>query len=358
MEASAATNPTTPATPPSDDIVRVEDLVMHFPITQGILFQRQVGAVRAVDGVSFTIKRGETLGLVGESGSGKSTIGRCLVRLYQPTKGHMYLGGNDLVTAKGAELRAIRRRVQMIFQDPYASLDPRMSVGALIGEPMVIYKTGTRSEIRNRIEELLQKVGLNPEFVDRYPHEFSGGQRQRIAIARAISIEPEFVVADEPVSALDVSIRAQVINLMQRLQREMGLTYLFISHDMSVIRHVSNRVAVMYLGKLMEFSDRADLYVNPLHPYTMALLSAVPIPDPRIERQRKRIILKGDLPSPVNIPSGCRFHTRCPIAQNICREVEPPLEDKTGHGHFAACHFSERVASLAKSGSIEGLGTL
>jgi oligopeptide transport system ATP-binding protein len=246
----------------------------------------------------------------------------------------------------------------MIFQDPYASLDPRMSVGALIGEPMVIYKTGTRSEIRNRIEELLQKVGLNPEFVDRYPHEFSGGQRQRIAIARAISIEPEFVVADEPVSALDVSIRAQVINLMQRLQREMGLTYLFISHDMSVIRHVSNRVAVMYLGKLMEFSDRADLYVNPLHPYTMALLSAVPIPDPRIERQRKRIILKGDLPSPVNIPSGCRFHTRCPIAQNICREVEPPLEDKTGHGHFAACHFSERVASLAKSGSIEGLGTL
>ncbi len=358
MEASAATNPTTPATPPSDDIVRVEDLVMHFPITQGIIFQRQVGAVRAVDGVSFAIKRGETLGLVGESGSGKSTIGRCLVRLYQPTSGHMYLGGDDLVTAKGAELRAIRRRVQMIFQDPYASLDPRMSVGALIGEPMMIYKTGTRSEIRNRIEELLQKVGLNPEFVDRYPHEFSGGQRQRIAIARAISIEPEFVVADEPVSALDVSIRAQVINLMQRLQREMGLTYLFISHDMSVIRHVSNRVAVMYLGKLMEFSDRADLYVNPLHPYTMALLSAVPIPDPRVERQRKRIILKGDLPSPVNIPSGCRFHTRCPIAQNICREVEPPLEDKTGHGHFAACHFSERVASLAKSGSIEGLGTL
>ena len=266
MEASAATNPTTPATPPSDNIVRVEDLVMHFPITQGILFQRQVGAVRAVDGVSFAIKRGETLGLVGESGSGKSTIGRCLVRLYQPTSGHMYLGGDDLVTAKGAELRAIRRRVQMIFQDPYASLDPRMSVGALIGEPMVIYKTGTRSEIRNRIEELLQKVGLNPEFVDRYPHEFSGGQRQRIAIARAISIQPEFVVADEPVSALDVSIRAQVINLMQRLQREMGLTYLFISHDMSVIRHVSNRVAVMYLGKLMEFSDRADLYVNPLHP--------------------------------------------------------------------------------------------
>src|SRR6185437_4154460 len=228
MEASAATNATTPATPPSDDIVRVEDLVMHFPITQGILFQRQVGAVRAVDGVSFAIKRGETLGLVGESGSGKSTIGRCLVRLYQPTSGHMYLGADDLGAAKGTALRTIRQQVQMIFQDPYASLDPRMTVGALISEPMVIYKTGTRSDIRARTEELLRKVGLNPMFVDRYPHEFSGGQRQRIAIARAISIEPQFIVADEPVSALDVSIRAQVINLMQHLQREMGLTYLFI----------------------------------------------------------------------------------------------------------------------------------
>jgi oligopeptide transport system ATP-binding protein len=223
---------------------------------------------------------------------------------------------------------------------------------------MVIYKTGTRAEIRTRTEELLQKVGLNPAFVDRYPHEFSGGQRQRIAIARAISIEPEFIVADEPVSALDVSIRAQVLNLMQRLQREMGLTYLFISHDMSVIRHVSNRVAVMYLGKLMEFSDRNTLYTNPLHPYTMALLSAVPIPDPRVERQRKRIILKGDLPSPVNIPPGCRFHTRCPIAQKICSEVVPPLEDKTGRGHYAACHFSDQVAALAQRGSIEGLGML
>ncbi|HEU5349784.1 MAG TPA: oligopeptide/dipeptide ABC transporter ATP-binding protein [Ktedonobacterales bacterium] len=358
METSAATNTTTPATPPTDDILRVENLVMHFPITQGIIVQRKVGAVRAVDGVSFTIKRGETLGLVGESGSGKSTIGRCLVRLYQPTEGHMYLGDDDLVAAKGAELRTIRRRVQMIFQDPYASLDPRMTVGALISEPMVIYRTGTGAEIRARTEELLQRVGLNPHFVDRYPHEFSGGQRQRIAIARAISIQPEFIVADEPVSALDVSIRAQVINLMLRLQREMGLTYLFISHDMSVIRHVSNRVAVMYLGKLMEFSNRTDLYTNPLHPYTMALLSAVPIPDPRVERQRQRIILKGDLPSPVNIPKGCRFHTRCPIAQAICREVEPPLEDKTGRGHFAACHFSERVAAMAKAGNIEELGTV
>jgi oligopeptide/dipeptide ABC transporter ATP-binding protein len=346
------------ATPATDDLVQVENLVMHFPITQGIIIQRRVGSVRAVDGVSFAIKRGETLGLVGESGSGKTTIGRCLVRLYRPTKGQMRLDNTDLAVLSGHDLRNARRKVQMIFQDPFASLNPRFSIGTLIGEPMVIYKTGSRSEIRARTEELLQTVGLNPQFVDRYPHEFSGGQRQRIAIARAISIQPQFIVADEPVSALDVSIRAQVINLMQRLQRDMGLTYLFITHDMSVVRHVATRIAVMYLGKLMEMSDRADLFVNPLHPYTMALLSAVPIPDPRIERQRKRIILKGDLPSPINIPSGCRFHTRCPIAQSICREIEPPLEDKTGRGHFAACHFSERVAALAKSGSVEGIGTL
>ena len=350
METSAATNSTTPPViSPTGDILKVDNLVMHFPITQGIIFQQQIGAVRAVDGVSFAIQRGETLGLVGESGSGKSTIGRCLVRLYQPTSGQMLLAGEDLVSATGANLRSLRRRVQMIFQDPYASLDPRMSVGALIGEPMIIYKTGTRSEIRARTEELLKKVGLNPQFVDRYPHEFSGGQRQRIAVARAISIEPQVIVADEPVSALDVSIRAQVINLLQRLQREMGLTYLFITHDMSVVRHVANRVAVMYLGKLMELSDRTDLFVNPLHPYTMALLSAVPIPDPRVERERHRIILSGDLPSPINIPKGCRFHTRCPIAQPICREVEPPLEDKTGRGHFAACHFSDQVGSLGRT---------
>lgn len=350
----------TPAatTPATGDLLQVDNLVMHFPITQGIIIQRQVGSIRAVDGVSFTIKRGETLGLVGESGSGKSTIGRCLVRLYRPTDGKMLLDNTDLATLRGNDLRNARRKVQMIFQDPFASLNPRFSIGTLIGEPMTIFKTGSRAEVRARTEELLQTVGLNPQFVDRYPHEFSGGQRQRIAIARAISIHPEFVIADEPVSALDVSIRAQVINLMQRLQRQMGLTYLFITHDMSVVRHVANRIAVMYLGKLMEFSDRADLFVNPLHPYTMALLSAVPIPDPRVERQRKRIILKGDLPSPINIPSGCRFHTRCPLAQDICRQVEPPLEDKTGQGHFAACHFSEKVASLAKTGSVVGLGTL
>jgi len=338
--------------------LRIENLVMHFPITQGIIVQRQVGAVKAVDGVSISAPKGKTLGLVGESGSGKSTIGRCLVRLYKPTSGHMYLDDQDLAAASAGQLRQVRRRVQMVFQDPFASLNPRLTVGALIAEPMRIHHLGNGREIRQRTEDLLVKVGLNPHFTDRYPHEFSGGQRQRIAIARAISIEPQFVIADEPVSALDVSIRAQIINLMERLQDQMGLTYLFVSHDMSVVRHVADRIAVMYLGKLMEVADRLDLYDNPLHPYTAALLSAVPIPDPRVERQRKRIILKGDLPSPINVPSGCRFHTRCPMAQDICREVEPPLEDKTGSGHLAACHFSDRVGMLARSGSVQGLGSL
>lgn len=353
------TSPATPQTATATAaLLRVEDLVMHFPITQGIIIQRQVGAVRAVDGVSLAVSKGQTLGLVGESGSGKSTIGRCIVRLYTPTSGHIYLGSDDLARAEGSQLRALRRRVQMIFQDPYASLNPRYTVGTLIAEPMVIHRTGSRAEIRERTEQLLDKVGLNRQFADRYPHEFSGGQRQRIAIARAISIEPEFVIADEPVSALDVSIRAQIINLMQRLQQEFGLTYLFISHDLSVVRHVAQRVAVMYLGKIMEVADRKDLYDNPLHPYSVALLSAVPIPNPRIEKQRKRIILRGDLPSPVNVPPGCRFHTRCPLAQDICREIEPPLEDKTGSQHFAACHFSDRVGSLRRSGSVQGIGTL
>ncbi|HEY7779564.1 MAG TPA: oligopeptide/dipeptide ABC transporter ATP-binding protein [Ktedonobacterales bacterium] len=354
----------TPATAPSagtttsDTIVRLDDLVMHFPITQGIIIQRQVGAVHAVDGVSLAVPRGKTLGLVGESGSGKSTIGRCLVRLYKPTSGHMYLDDVDLSTLAGPQLRAMRKRIQMIFQDPFASLDPRMSVGALIAEPMQIQRIGSSREIRDRAEELLATVGLNPQFIDRYPHEFSGGQRQRIAIARAISIEPQFIIADEPVSALDVSIRAQILNLMSRIQARMGLTYLFISHDLSVVRHVAQRTAVMYLGKIMEFGDGDDVYVNPLHPYSVALLSAVPIADPRVERRRKRIVLAGDLPSPINVPSGCRFHTRCPIAQPICHEIEPPLEDKTGHGHYAACHFSDRVGALAQRGSVEGVGTL
>jgi oligopeptide/dipeptide ABC transporter ATP-binding protein len=352
--------PTTSAAGPTaaTTLVKVQDLVMHFPITQGIVFQHKVGAVHAVDGVSLSIPRGGTLGLVGESGSGKSTIGRCIVRLYKPTGGHIYVGDRDLVSLEGGNLRSLRRRVQMVFQDPYASLNPRYTIGSLIAEPMVIHHTGSRSEIRDRTEDLLQRVGLNPNLIDRYPHEFSGGQRQRIAIARAISTQPEFIIADEPVSALDVSIRAQILNLMSRLQQEMGLTYLFISHDLSVVRHVAPRIAVMYLGKIMEVADRDDIYVNPLHPYSAALLSAVPIPNPGVEKQRQRIILKGDLPSPINIPKGCRFHTRCPIAQQICHEVEPPLEDKTGRGHFAACHFSERVASLAKKGDVAGLGTL
>jgi oligopeptide/dipeptide ABC transporter ATP-binding protein len=346
------------ARPSTDVLMRIEDLVMHFPITQGILFQRQIGAVHAVDGVSLDIPRGQTVGLVGESGSGKSTIGRTLVRLYKPTSGHMYLDKQDLAVLRGDDLRTVRRRVQMVFQDPFASLDPRLTIGALIAEPMVIHKVGTRQQIRERTEELLSTVGLNPAFIDRYPHEFSGGQRQRIAIARAVSIQPEFIIADEPVSALDVSIRAQILNLMQRLQRSMGLTYLFISHDLSVVRHVAQRTAVMYLGKLMEVADGEEAYTNPLHPYTAALLSAVPIAEPKIEKRRSRIVLVGDLPSAINIPKGCRFHTRCPLAQQICREVEPPLEDKTARGHFAACHFSDQVGALAKRGSVEGLGTI
>jgi len=354
------TVPTTTVADPmaATTLVKIDSLVMHFPISQGIIFQRKIGAVHAVDGVSLAIPRGGTLGLVGESGSGKSTIGRCIVRLYKPTSGHMYLGDQDLALLEGGQLRTLRRRVQMVFQDPYASLNPRYTIGSLIAEPMVIHHTGSRKEIRQRTEDLLQRVGLNPNLIDRYPHEFSGGQRQRIAIARAISTQPEFIIADEPVSALDVSIRAQILNLMARLQTEMGLTYLFISHDLSVVRHVAPRVAVMYLGKIMEVADRDDIYSNPLHPYTAALLSAVPIPNPGIEKRRQRIILKGDLPSAINVPTGCRFHTRCPLAQQICREVEPPLELKAGGGHLAACHFSEQVGSLARAGSVEGLGTI
>ena len=351
-EASTATTAAT------GDLLRIDNLVMHFPITQGIIIQRQVGAVKAVDGVSLNVRRGATLGLVGESGSGKSTIGRCIVRLYKPTGGQIVLDGADLADAEGGDLRVLRKRVQMIFQDPYASLNPRFTVGSIIAEPLYIHHIGSKKEIGDRVQELLEVVGLNRRFVDRYPHEFSGGQRQRIAIARAIAINPEFIIADEPVSALDVSIRAQILNLMERLQAQLGLTYLFISHDLSVVRHVAEQIAVMYLGKIVELADGEEIYTNPLHPYSASLLSAVPIPNPRIEKQRRRIILKGDLPSPINVPPGCRFHTRCPIAQQICREVEPPLESKDGSGHLAACHFSDRVGTLAASGSVEGLGTI
>jgi oligopeptide/dipeptide ABC transporter ATP-binding protein len=327
----------------SETLLDIRDLKMHFPVTRGIIFQREVGQVRAVDGVSFTIARGKTLGLVGESGSGKTTIGRTIIRLYKPTAGEILFEDQDLAKLNGEPLRQMRQSAQMVFQDPFASLNPRFTIGSLISEPMHIYKTGTSKEIRERTEDLLNVVGLRREFYDRYPHEFSGGQRQRIAIARALSINPKLVIADEPVSALDVSIRAQVLNLMQRLQQQFNLTYLFVSHDLSVVRHVADRVAVMYLGKIVELADREELYLAPKHPYTKALLSAVPIPDPTIEKKRQRIILSGDLPSPINIPKGCRFHTRCPMVQSICREVEPVFEAKDGHEHFAACHFSNEV---------------
>jgi oligopeptide/dipeptide ABC transporter ATP-binding protein len=327
----------------SQTLVDIRNLKMHFPLTQGIIRQRVIGYVRAVDGVSFSIERGQTLGLVGESGSGKTTIGRTIVRLYKPTAGEIIFGDKDMASLGGEELRQLRRRVQMIFQDPFASLNPRYTIGSLIAEPMHIYKVASNAEIRERTIELLRVVGLRPEYVDRYPHEFSGGQRQRIAVARAMSINPEFVIADEPVSALDVSIRAQVLNLLQGLQQQFNLTYLFVSHDLSVVRHVADRIAVMYLGRIVELAHRDELYASPKHPYTKALLSAVPIPDPQIEKRRQRIILSGDLPSPINIPTGCRFHTRCPMAQQICREVEPIYEAKEGREHYAACHFSEFV---------------
>jgi oligopeptide transport system ATP-binding protein len=330
----------------SKTLLDVRDLKMHFPLTSGIVLQRVVGYVRAVDGVSFTIERGQTMGLVGESGSGKTTIGRTIVRLYKPTSGQILFDNVDLATLHGEPLRQARQRVQMIFQDPYASLNPRYTIGSLIAEPMHIYKVASNKEIRERTAELLRVVGLRSEYIDRYPHEFSGGQRQRIAVARALAINPEFVIADEPVSALDVSIRAQVLNLLQSLQQRFNLTYLFVSHDLSVVRHVADRIAVMYLGKIVELGDRDEIYSAPKHPYTRALLSAVPIPDPQVEKRRQRIILSGDLPSPIKIPSGCRFHTRCPMAQDICREVEPVFEPKEGREHYSACHFAEKVTPV------------
>src|SRR5579863_8526166 len=330
----------------SKTLLDVRDLKMYFPMTRGIILQRVVGYVRAVDGVNMTIERGQTLGLVGESGSGKTTIGRTIVRLYKPTGGQMLFDNVDLATLGGERLRQMRRRVQMIFQDPFASLNPRYTIGSLVAEPMHIFKIASGKEIRERTAELLRVVGLRPEYIDRYPHEFSGGQRQRIAVARSLAINPELVIADEPVSALDVSIRAQVLNLLQSLQKEFNLTYLFISHDLSVVRHVADRIAVMYLGRIVEMSDRDELYSAPKHPYTRALLSAVPIPDPQIEKRRQRIILSGDLPSPIKLPSGCRFHTRCPMAQDICREIEPVFEAKEGREHYSACHFAEKVTPV------------
>ncbi|MBA2704579.1 MAG: dipeptide ABC transporter ATP-binding protein [Blastocatellia bacterium] len=311
-----------------DTLVKVKGLVKHFPV------EGSDDVVRAVDGVSFEIFRGETLGLVGESGCGKSTVGRCLLRLIEPTSGEITFEGRDVTTLGKHELRELRREMQIVFQDPYASLNPRMKVGSIVGEPLVIHKIGTKKERRERVAELLKKVGLNPDYSKRYAHEFSGGQRQRIGVARTLALNPKLIVADEPVSALDVSVQAQVVNLLQDLQKEFNLAYLFISHGLAVVEHISSRVAVMYLGRIVEIATAADLYAQPLHPYTKALLSAIPIPDPK--HKRERIVLGGDVPTPINPPSGCRFRTRCPIAIDECARVDPELREVLP-GHSVAC---------------------
>jgi len=323
-----------------ETLLHVDELKMHFPIYRGV-FQRQVGAVRAVDGVSFDVKRGETLGLVGESGCGKSTTGRTILQLYKPTAGSVTFDGTDLVKLKGEHMRQMRRKMQMIFQDPYASLNPRMTVAQLVGEPLMVHNVATGAEINERVAHLLEIVNLNPAFATRYPHEFSGGQRQRIGVARALALQPSFIICDEPISALDVSIQAQVVNLLEELQEQFNLTYLFIAHDLSMVKHISDRVAVMYLGVIVELATRDELYSKPLHPYTQALLSAVPIPDPIADSKRQRTILQGDVPSPANPPSGCRFRTRCPIAEAVCAETRPEFRE-IRPGHFVACFFAER----------------
>ena len=319
-------------------LLRVDNLFKHFPIYRGI-FQRQVGAVRAVDGISFDVRTGETFGLVGESGCGKTTTGRTIIQLYKATSGNIYFGETNLTKLKGGKLRRMRKQIQMIFQDPYASLNPKMSVEDTISEPMIIHGISRGKETRSRVEYLMEIVGLPSGFAGRFPHEFSGGQRQRIGIARALALNPDFIICDEPISALDVSIQAQIINLLEDLQKQMGLTYLFIAHDLSMVRHISNRLAVMYLGIFVELADTTELFNNPLHPYTQALLSAVPIPNPVIEEKRQRIILEGDIPSPENPPSGCRFRTRCPIAKELCTEQTPEWREFTV-GHWVACHYA------------------
>jgi oligopeptide transport system ATP-binding protein len=319
-------------------LVRVEGLTKYFPIRRGLL-QTQVGNVKAVDGISFDIFKGETLGLVGESGCGKTTIGRTILQIYPATSGRVLLDGTDLGRLRRDDLRKMRRRMQMIFQDPYASLNPRMTIGNIIAAPLKIHKLTRGKETQARVAELLDLVGMNKRFINRYPHEFSGGQRQRVGIARALALNPDFIVCDEPIAALDVSIQAQVVNLLKDLQKKFDLAYLFIAHDLSMVRHISNRIAVMYLGKIVELAAKKTLYTNPRHPYTQALLSAVPIPDPVVEEQRERIILEGDLPSPANPPKGCNFNTRCPLAQKECFEIEPPFLE-IEKGHAVACHFA------------------
>jgi oligopeptide/dipeptide ABC transporter ATP-binding protein len=344
----ASTAPSEGAPRAGEPLVEVRDLVKHFPLTRGIVFRRSIGEVRAVDGVSFDVLRGETLGIVGESGCGKSTTARLLLRLMDPTSGSVKFEGSEIATIKGAELKAMRREMQMIFQDPYSSLNPRKTVGSIIGEPFAIHglKTG-EGERRREVRELMDLVGLNPEHYNRYPHEFSGGQRQRIGVARALALRPKLIVADEPVSALDVSIQAQILNLLGELQRELGLTLIFIAHDLSVVRHMCDRIAVMYLGKIVELASGDRLYTHPRMPYTGALMSAVPVADPRLAAAKQRQVLGGDVPSPTNPPPACRFHTRCWKAQEVCRVDEPVLEAKEG-GNLAACHFPLTDAEVAE----------
>jgi oligopeptide/dipeptide ABC transporter ATP-binding protein len=333
----------------TETVLSVENLKMHFPVKGSGVIRRTVGHVKAVDGVSFEVAKGSALGLVGESGCGKSTTGRMVTRLYQPTEGKINFEGTDIANYSGRKLHPMRREIQMIFQDPSTSLNPRHTVGSIIGAPLRIHNMVPKDKVLGRVQELLELVGLNPEHYNRYPHEFSGGQRQRIGIARTLALKPRLIVADEPVSALDVSIQAQVINLLEDLQNELGLTYVMIAHDLSVVRHVSDRVAVMYLGKIVELADRDDLYERPRHPYTVALMSAVPVPDTTRRRERDRIRLLGDVPSPINPPQACRFHTRCWKAQEVCRTVEPPLE-QVAPGHRVACHFPENTESAARAG--------
>src|SRR6184192_573621 len=324
----------------AEDLLVVDDVKKHFPVTRGIIFQKQVAAVKAVDGVSFTVKAGETLGVVGESGCGKSTMARCIMRLLDATDGRIVFDGRDITRLSRVEMRPFRREMMMIFQDPYASLNPRKRVGFIVAEALEVHKLGTEAEIKRRVQELLDVVGLNPEHYNRFPHEFSGGQRQRIGVARALAVNPKLIVCDEPVSALDVSVQAQILNLLKDLQDDFGLTYIFIAHDLNVVRHISDRVLVMYLGKVVEIASRDLLYAEPKHPYTGALLSAVPIPDPVKGRERRPVVLEGDVPSPINPPSACRFHPRCPrFVEGHCDVEEPQLAPMGGHGHLAKCHY-------------------